>query len=59
VTLTAYGMSEGSFTSLGEGILAVGDRYLVSAGEGSVWACGFTLAYDADEAANWEATFSG
>lgn len=36
----------------------VGGRYLVTAASGNVNGCGYTLEYDAGEAANWAAAFS-
>jgi len=35
----------------------VGSRYLVSASGGTINACGYTLDYDADTAAEWAAAF--
>ncbi len=37
----------------------VGGRYLVSAAESTINACGYTLDYDAAEAADWAAAFAG
>jgi hypothetical protein len=37
----------------------VGGRYLVTANGGTISACGYTLDYDADTAAEWEAAFAG
>lgn len=37
---------------------AAGERYLVSASEGNISSCGFTLPYDADETAAWKAALS-
>jgi len=37
----------------------VGGRYLVSATASTISACGYTLDYDADTAANWAAAFGG
>ena len=37
----------------------VGGRYLVTAYGDTINACGYTLDYDADEAASWAAAFGG
>lgn len=37
---------------------AVGGRYLVTAASGSINGCGYTLDYDAGDAADWAAAFS-
>ena len=37
----------------------VGGRYLVTAAGSNINACGYTLDYDADEAADWAAAFGG
>jgi hypothetical protein len=37
---------------------AVGGRYLVTAAGSTINACGYTLAYDADTAADWAAAFA-
>ncbi len=38
---------------------AVGGRYLVTAAGSAINACGYTLDYDADTAADWAAAFAG
>ncbi len=38
---------------------AVGGRYLVTAAGSNINACGYTLDYDADTAADWAAAFAG
>jgi hypothetical protein len=51
VTLTAPDYAQ---TSLEGGVeLVVGERYLVSGDEGTVWGCGFTQAYSDAAAAEW------
>ena len=37
----------------------VGGRYLVTAAGSNINACGYTLDYDADTAADWAAAFAG
>ena len=37
----------------------VGSRYLVTAIDGTIQACGYTVDYDADTAASWAAAFGG
>jgi hypothetical protein len=37
----------------------VGGRYLVTATGSTINACGYTLDYDADTAAQWKAAFAG
>ena len=36
----------------------VGSRYLVTAAQGNVNGCGYTIDYDASEAAAWAAAFN-
>ena len=38
---------------------AIGGRYLVTAADSNINACGYTLDYDADTAATWAAAFGG
>ncbi len=38
---------------------AVGGRYLVTAAGSTINSCGYTIDYDADEAADWAAAFAG
>lgn len=37
--------------------LEVGERYLISARDGVVWACGYSVTYDTDLAAEWSELF--
>jgi hypothetical protein len=55
-TRVAYGF--GTVTSAGGAPHKVGDRLLVAGDEGIVWECGFTQAYDAQVAAQWEQALS-
>lgn len=48
-----------SISSAGGPALTVGERYLVSGSGGFVWACGFTMTYDTDIAAEWATVFGG
>ena len=54
-TKKAYGFG-GGMTSAGGASHGVGDRLLVAGDEDFIWECGFTQAYDADTASDWEAT---
>ncbi|MEA2676987.1 MAG: hypothetical protein QOJ81_1128 [Chloroflexota bacterium] len=56
ITLTAPDTSVALLGPMPE--FAVGSRYLVTAASGNVNGCGYTLEYDAAEAANWAAAFS-
>ena len=57
ITLTAP--DRGAVSMLGPSPdFAVGSRYLVTAAGGNVNGCGYTLEYDAAEAASWAAAFS-
>ena len=57
ITLTAA--DAGAVSLVGPGPdFAIGSRYLVTAAGGNVNGCGFTLEYDAAEAASWAAAFS-
>jgi len=57
VTLSAQGLIGGDSLALVGASLEVGQRYLVSAAEGFVWACGFTLTYDTALAEHWAEVF--
>jgi hypothetical protein len=37
--------------------LEVGERYLISSRDGVVWACGYSVTYDSDLAAEWAELF--
>ena len=57
VTLTQVGQAEGAVM---EGILVdfqVGGRYLVSGAGGVITGCGYSQAWDASAAADWESAF--
>jgi len=57
ITLTA---PDTSVALLGETPdFQVGGRYLVTAAGSNINACGYTLDYDADTAADWAAAFAG
>lgn len=59
VTLTQVGQGEGAVM---EGILVdfqVGNRYLVSGAGGVITGCGYSQAWDAAAAADWESAFGG
>ncbi|MEO5965665.1 MAG: hypothetical protein ABIR11_09395 [Candidatus Limnocylindrales bacterium] len=55
ITLDAVGMTGTAITSAGGPNLAVGERYLVAGEDHFAWACGYTQAYDAAIAAQWQA----
>jgi hypothetical protein len=57
VTLTQVGQGEGAVM---EGILVdfqIGSRYLVSGAGGVITGCGYSQAWDASAAADWESAF--
>ena len=57
VTLTQVGQGDGAVL---EGILVdfqVGNRYLVSGAAGVITGCGYSQAWDASAAADWESAF--
>jgi hypothetical protein len=57
VTLTQVGQGDGAVM---EGILVdfqVGSRYLVSGADGVITGCGYSQAWDASAAADWESAF--
>lgn len=55
VTLKAVGF--GGVTSAGTIAAGIGDRMLVTGEDGMMWSCGFSQAYSAEVAAEWEAAF--
>lgn len=57
ITLTAPDVDPALVGPLPE--FEVGGRYLVTAYGSTINACGYTLDYDADTAADWEAAFAG
>jgi hypothetical protein len=57
VTLSAEGLINSDSIALVGAHLEVGQRYLVSADEGYVWACGYTLTYDTALAEHWAELF--
>ena len=57
VTLSAEGLINADSIALVGAHLEVGQRYLVSADEGYVWACGYTLTYDTALAEHWAELF--
>ena len=59
VTLSAEGLINSDSIALVGAHLEVGRRYLVSADEGYVWACGYTATYDTALAEHWADLFGG
>jgi hypothetical protein len=57
VTLTAPDVDVALLGAMPD--FAVGGRYLVTAAGSNINACGYTLDYDADTAADWAAAFEG
>ncbi len=57
VTLQAGGLLRTDAQALVGTALAVGQRYLISSTDGVVWACGYSVTYDADLAAEWAELF--
>jgi hypothetical protein len=58
VTLEADGLT-GTPNGIFEGgvPLEVGKRYLVTANDGIVWSCGYTMTFDSDMADHWASVF--
>ena len=57
VTLSAEGLINSDSIALVGAHLEVGQRYLASADDGYVWACGYTLTYDTQLAEHWADLF--
>jgi len=57
VTLSAQGLIGEQSLALVGARLEVGQRYLISATDGYVWACGFSLTYDTALAEHWAELF--
>lgn len=57
VTLQAGGLLRTDAQALVGTALAVGERYLISSTEGVVWACGYSVTYDSELAAEWAELF--
>ena len=58
VTLSAEGLVSEQSVALTGTALQVGERYLVSAEDGFVWTCGYTVTYDTELANHWADLFS-
>jgi len=57
ITLSAQGLIGGDSLALVGTVLEIGQRYLASADDGYVWACGYTLTYDTALAEHWATLF--
>jgi hypothetical protein len=53
IVLAAGGLLRTEAQALQGTTLEVGQRYLISSTDGVVWACGYSVTYDADLAAEW------
>ncbi len=57
VVLGAGGLLREEAQALVGTALAVGQRYLISATDGFVWACGYSVTYDTEIATEWAELF--
>ena len=57
VVLEAGGLLRAEAQALVGTALEVGERYLISSRDGVVWACGYSVTYDSDLAAEWAELF--
>ena len=55
--LEAGGLLRAEAQALVGTALEVGERYLISTRDGVVWACGYSVTYDSDLAAEWAELF--
>lgn len=58
ITLQSGGLLDPDAQALIGTTLEVGQRYLISASDGVVWACGYSYTYDTDLAAEWAELFA-
>jgi hypothetical protein len=58
ITLDAEGLTGGPNTVIEGTPLEQGGRYLASANDGVVWACGYTVTFDSDLADHWAELFA-
>lgn len=58
IVLAAGGLLRTDAAALVGTALEVGQRYLISATDGVVWACGYSVTYDTELATEWAALFA-